>query len=212
MRDEVGFLVEVDLRAELLGQDDPPRLVDRGLLREAVEQPLEHPPLHGAAGQIADLGIHLGRRLHRVAFEVGAAVVAVDDHEFGGFAFGPGGIAGFEDAAEVGRDGDPPLPVHLLVELASEPPNHCPAVPFPVARNDNGGSGCCHCPIRRPRPIAGYARLRAPPGGMSARSRAGSLRSGEAGCLYETCSWGVWSLALRFVPFTVIQGCHGKSW
>jgi len=55
------------------------------------------------------------------------------------------------------------------------------------AGSENGGLSCCHCSIRRPRPVSGKVRLRAPPGGMSARSRAGSRRFGD-GCLYETCS------------------------
>ena len=95
---------------------------------------LGHPDLavERTARQVADLGVHLGGGVHRVAFEVLLAGAAVDDDELGGLAFGPGRVPGFEDAAEIGRDRDPSFPVHLLVELASEPSNHCPEVPFAV--------------------------------------------------------------------------------
>jgi hypothetical protein len=36
-------------------------------------------------------------------------------------------------------------------------------------------------------PVSGTYRLRAPPGGMSARPRAGSLERREWDCLYEVC-------------------------
>ncbi|CAN0595531.1 unnamed protein product, partial [Ectocarpus sp. 12 AP-2014] len=42
-------------------------------------------------------------------------------------------------------------------------------------KSENDGSNCCQCSIRRPRPVSGLVQLRAPPGGMSARPRAGSL-------------------------------------
>jgi len=45
-----------------------------------------------------------------------------------------------------------------------------------LLKSENGGLICCHWSIRRLRPAAGKVQSRAPPGGMSARLRAGSLR------------------------------------
>src|SRR6056297_1636689 len=58
---------------------------------------------------------------------------------------------------------------------------------FLSLRTENGGLIRCHRSTRRPRPALRGIRLRAPPGGMSARSRAGTFFIDEAGCLYETC-------------------------
>src|SRR6056297_2129642 len=209
--DEIGGVVQPDLRAELLGENDAPGLIDAGLQRLTVEEPLEHPPLHRAAGKIRDLGIDLGGGVHRVAFEVGPAMVAIDDDEFGLLAFGPERIAGFEDATEMSRDRYPPLSVHLLVEFASEPANHCPAVPSCLSTGtktaDRAAATARSAALV---PFLG-ARLRVPPGGMSARPRAGSLGSMKRGACMKP-AWGVWSLALRCSRSSWEQGCHGISW
>ena len=65
-----------------------------------------------------------------------------------------------------------------------------------------------------PCPAVRGVRLRAPPGGMSARSRAGSLGSVKAKCLYETCFVilvrGLTPLCPRSHPMN--KECHGNSW
>src|SRR5690606_13204063 len=100
----------------------------------------------------------------------------------------------------------------------SEPACHRPAllVLSPsrgLPREDNGGSGCCHCPIRRPRPITGSVRLRMPPGGMSARLRAGSLGSMKAGaCMKPDFAFLGSCCPVTGPSSSVGQGCHGHSW
>ena len=71
--------------------------------------------------------------LHRVALEPVEGLVTVDKDEFGGLAVHASGIALLKDSTELGRDRDPALSVHLLGELASEPPRHCPAAPLPAS-------------------------------------------------------------------------------
>ena len=137
-------------------------------------------------------------------------VIAVDDYEFGLLTLGPERVTGFEHATEVGRDGNPSLPVHLLVELASEPSNHCPRSLYCLPGTKTADRAAATARSAALVPFLG-ARLRVPPGGMSARPRAGSLGSMKRGACMKP-AWGVWSLALRCSRSSWEQGCHGISW
>ncbi len=83
----------------------------------------------------------------------------------------------------------------------------------------NGEPSCCHCSIRRPRPVSGDVRLRAPPGGMSARSRAGSRCSGERGAcmkpdfLFCFIRGLVCAAHSRLTGYKQhVTGIHGNQW
>jgi hypothetical protein len=90
-----------------------------------------------------------------------------------------GRIAGFKDAAKGCRDGYPRLAVNLLAEFASETLGHGLSAPhcnrLPGPGKGQRRIGTAATPDPPPCPISGSVQLRRPPGGMSARPRAGSL-------------------------------------
>ena len=92
----------------------------------AVVEALEHLALHRAARQRVDLIVDLVDRLDGVALEIGPAVVAIDDDEFGVESGGVARVAGFDHATKRGRDGHPTLRIDLMRAFTYERAAHCP--------------------------------------------------------------------------------------
>ncbi len=75
---------------------------------------------------------------------------------------------------------------------------------------------CCHCPIRRPRPVSGYVRLRAATWGDVCSPRTpdlfGLMKAGACTthCLGKSFYEVLCLLISR--PHLVIHGCHGPAW
>ena len=136
--------------------------------------------------------LHFGDGLKRIPLDKTVEAARGQKNNAGLLAGFPLGVLAFENSAEVRRDRQAEFCIHLHVFAALEP-LRVAHDPCPVPRllrqspeTETADRSCCHCPIRRPRPVAGCVRLRAPPGGMSARSRAGSLGVMKAGACMIT--------------------------
>src|SRR5690606_18127659 len=103
-------------------QHDPAVLIDLGVNRLRVDQPLQRAALRTVGGQPRDLVIKLRRARDGIALDAIAARHAVDQHEVGGEALGPVRVALLKRAAKGGRDRHAALLVHLVDRFAPETP------------------------------------------------------------------------------------------
>ena len=121
-----------------------------------MEQTLKRLTLHGATGHAVDLGVDLFDGFHGIAFKVVAALVAINNDQFGIVAVFPVRVASLQHTPKRGWDRHPPLRIDLVVAFASEPAAHLLSLPLaplrlnslsasiPCPGNGNGGLICCH--------------------------------------------------------------------
>ncbi|MDT0683355.1 hypothetical protein RM543_11715 [Roseicyclus sp. F158] len=107
-----------------------------------------------------------------MAFEVLLGRMAVNNCKFWIFSVDGAGILGKEHTTEISQDRNPALSVQFVQAFAPERfLQRVPRPQLPPQEKKNGGSDCCHCPIRRPRPITGFVRSRSHLGGCLLAAR-----------------------------------------